>query len=74
MKTKEILDVIKEQEVAEEVWLAITMAKVRSVIEHKTGVNFLDNGALHPDMISRTMNLCVLELAEEIIERNKARN
>jgi hypothetical protein len=74
MKTIEIIDVIKEQEVAEEIWLALTIAKVRSVIEHQTGVNLVDNGAIQPGMISQVMNACVLELAEEIIKRNKARN
>jgi hypothetical protein len=74
MKTKEIIEVIKEQEVAEEVWLALTLAKLRSVIEHKTGVNFLNTGGLPPQLVSQAMNLCVVEFAEEIIKRNKARN
>lgn len=74
MKTKEIIDIIKEQGVAEEVWLGLNLAKLRSIIELQTGVNFLDNGSLHPRMVSDAMNMCLYYLAQEIIERKQVRN
>lgn len=74
MEVETILDEIRDNNYSEQIWLAISMAKIRSEIIRKTGVDLIATGAIQPALIQKLMNICTTEVAEEIVKRQGWRN
>ncbi len=74
MNTIEILDHIKENGKIEEVWLAISLAKLNSLIHAKVGTNLIEQEALNPSMVREMLEVSLNEISEVLINRLQSRN
>ncbi len=74
MNTTEILDQIKENGKIEEVWLAISLAKLNSLIHAKVGTNLIEQEALNPSMVREMLEVSLNEISEVLINRLQSRN
>lgn len=74
MSTEEIIDHIKLNNKAEEVWLAISLAKLNSLIHAKVGANLIEQDGLHPTLVRQLLELSLNEISDVIIQRLQSRN
>jgi hypothetical protein len=74
MKTEEILEQIKLNNKIDEVWLAISLAKLNSIIHAKVGTNLLEQEGLHPTLVRQLLEMSLKEISEAMIQRLKSRN
>lgn len=74
MSTEEIIDHIKLNNKAEEIWLAISLAKLNSLIHAKVGTNLIEQDGLHPTLVRQLLEISLNEISDVMIQRLQSRN
>ncbi|MFM1998491.1 MAG: hypothetical protein RL204_438 [Bacteroidota bacterium] len=74
MNTTEILNQIKSNGQIDEVWLSISLAKLKSLIHAKVGTNLLEQEAINPSMVREMLEVSLNEISEVLINRLQKRN
>lgn len=74
METSEVLQQLKQDGKLDEIWLAISLAKINSLIHSKIGTNLLEQEALHPTLVRQLLELSLEEISEAMITRLQSRN
>ena len=74
MEITEVLQQLKQDGKLDEIWLAISLAKINSLINAKVGTNLLEQEALHPTLVRQLLELSLEEISEAMITRLQSRN
>lgn len=74
MSTEELIDEIRNSGQFEVIWKALCVAKVRSSIIHKTGIDQLEIGSINPSIIEFAMNEVIDFVSDDIIKKQGERN
>lgn len=74
METTELLERLKQAGKLDEIWLAISLAKINSILHAKTGSNLLEQQAIPPAITREMLDISLHEISELLLAKLQAQN